>query len=84
MNDEISNGTAITMAAAAAIGILGALALLHGASQDSEAHKIGREIKAGICPVLVTTVCGDSICEYTARVPCAELEALVKRGAREP
>lgn len=78
MTEEISNGTAITLAAVAAVCIIGILALLCGAD------KIGEEIKAGNCPVRVATACGDEVCNYTARVPCAELEALIKRGAREP
>lgn len=50
--------------------------------KDTEATE--QEIKAGNCPVRVATACGDEVCKYTARVPCAELEALIKRGAREP
>lgn len=84
MSEEISNGAAIAMATAVAVGILGVLALLYDADQDDVARKIGREIKAGTCPVRVATACGDDVCKYTARVPCDELEALVKRGAREP
>lgn len=74
MNEDISNGTAITLAAAVTVGILALLALLLAA-----AHKSGRETKAGTCPVQVTTACGDGICEYTARVPCAELEDLIRK-----
>lgn len=74
MNEEISNGTAITLAAAVTVGILALLALLLAA-----AHKSGREIKAETCPVQVTTSCGDSICQYTAHVPCAELEDLIRK-----
>lgn len=88
MNEEISNATAIAIAAAVAMGILGILALLCGIHDAKEAiktaDKIGEEIKAGNCPVRVATACGDEVCKYTARVPCAELEALIKRGAREP
>lgn len=88
MNEEISNGTAITLAAVAAVCIIGILGLLCGIHDAKEAiktaDKIGEEIKAGKCPVRVATACGDEVCKYTARVPCAELEALVKRGAREP
>lgn len=50
--------------------------------KDTEATE--QEIKAGNCPVRVATACGDEVCKYTARVPCEELETLVKRGAREP
>lgn len=50
--------------------------------KDTEAT--AQEIKAGNCPVRVATACGDEVCKYTARVPCAELEALIKRGAHEP
>ena len=50
--------------------------------KDTEATE--QEIKAGNCPVKIATACGDEVCKYTARVPCAELEALIKRGAREP
>lgn len=83
MSEEISNSTAIAIAAAVTVGILAFLALLL-AAHDDETHKSGREIKAGNCPVQVTAACGEDICNYTVRVPCAELEALVKRGAREP
>ena len=69
MSEEISNGAAIAMATAVAVGILGVLALLYDADQDDEARKIGREIKAGNCPIKVTAACGDEICNYTARVP---------------
>lgn len=50
--------------------------------KDTEAT--AQEIKAGNCPVKIATACGDEVCKYTARVPCEELETLVKRGAREP
>lgn len=79
MSEEISNGTAITLAAAVTMGILALLALLLAAAQDNETHKSGREIKAETCPVQVTTSCGDSICQYTAHVPCAELEDLIRK-----
>lgn len=52
--------------------------------EHKDAEATAQEIKAGNCPVRVATACGDEVCKYTARVPCAELEALVKRGAREP
>lgn len=52
--------------------------------EHKEAEATAQEIKAGNCPVRVATACGDEVCKYTARVPCAELEALIKRGAREP
>ncbi len=52
--------------------------------EHKDAEATAQEIKSGTCPVLVATACGDDICKYTARVPCAELEALVKGGAREP
>lgn len=78
MSKEISNDTAITLAAVAAVCVIGILALLCGIHDASE------EIKAGNRPVRVATACGDEVCKYTARVPCAELEALIKRGAREP
>ena len=84
MSEEISNGAAIVMATAVAVGILGVLALLYDADQDDEARKSGRNVKAETCQIKVTAACGEDICNYTVRVPCAELEALVKRGAREP
>ena len=83
MNEEISNATAIAIAAGVAMGILGILALLYD-YQDGETHKTRREIKAETCPVKIATACGDEVCKYTARVPCEELEALIKRGTREP
>lgn len=82
MNDKISNGTAIALAAAVTVGILALLALFCGACQDNETRKIERDIRAGTCPVRVATVCGDEVCKYTARVPCAELEELIKRNPR--
>lgn len=88
MSEEISTGAAITLATAAAVCIIGILALLCGIHDAKEeiktADKIGEEIKAGNRPVRVATACGDEVCKYTARVPCTELEALIKRGAREP
>lgn len=45
--------------------------------KDTEAAT--QEIKAGTCPVQVTTACGDEVCKYTARVPCAELEDLIRK-----
>lgn len=45
--------------------------------KDTEAA--AQEIKAGTCPVQVTTACGDEVCRYTARVPCAELEDLIRK-----
>lgn len=72
--------------AIALIGLLIIIALPAAAiylnRKDTEATE--QEIKAGNCPVMVATACGDEVCKYTARVPCAELEALIKRGAREP
>ena len=88
MNDEISNSTAIALAAAVTIGILAIFSLLLASGQDSEKRKdhaqIEQEIHAGKCPIRVATPCGEDVCRYTAVVPCAELEALVKRGAHEP
>lgn len=78
--EEISNGAAIALATAVAVGILGILALLYEADQDDETHKSGRNIKAETCPVQVTTACGGDICQYTVHVPCAELEELIKRN----
>lgn len=73
------------------IAILGVLVILialpmtavYLEHKDHEAIKQGIK-KAGNCPVIVATACGDEVCKYTARVPCAELEALIKGGAREP
>lgn len=83
MNEEISNGTAIALAAAVTIGILAILSLLLAAGQDSEKRKdhtqIEQEIHAGKCPIRAATPCGDEICRYTARVPCAELEDLIRK-----
>lgn len=56
--------------------------LEHYEAQDDETHKSGREIRTGTCPVQVTTSCGGDICQYTAHVPCAELEELIKRNPR--
>lgn len=72
--------------AIALIGLLIIIALPAAALylEHKDAEATAQEIKAGNCPVRVATACGDEVCKYTARVPCAELEALVKRGAREP
>lgn len=78
MNEEISDGTAITLAAAVTVGILALPALLL-AAHDDETHKSGRNIKTETCPVQVITFCGGYICQYTARVPCAELEDLSRK-----
>lgn len=78
MTKEISNGTAIALAAAVTVGILALLALLL-AAHDDETHKSGRNIKTETCPVQVITFCGGYICQYTARVPCAELEDLSRK-----
>ena len=72
--------------AIALIGLLIIIALpaaaIYLTHKDAEAA--AQEIKAGNRPIRVATACGDEVCKYTARVPCAGLEALVKRGAREP
>lgn len=47
--------------------------------EHKDAEAAAQEIKAGTCPVQVTTSCGDSICQYTAHVPCAELEDLIRK-----
>lgn len=72
--------------AIALIGLLIIIALPIAALylEHKDAEATAQEIKAGNCPVRVATACGDEVCKYTARVPCAELEALIKRGAREP
>lgn len=72
--------------AIALIGLLIIIALPAAAIylNHKDAEATAQEIKAGNCPVRVATACGDEVCKYTARVPCAELEALIKRGAREP
>lgn len=76
----------VTPGAAGLIVFLGAMAaftiaLLLDAGKKADAHRDG-EIKAETCPVQVTTACGDGICQYTAHVPCAELEELIKRNSR--
>lgn len=71
MTDNI---TGIIMIAAVAALPVTALYLEH---KDAEAE--AQEIKAGTCPVKVATACGDEVCKYTARVPCAGLEELLKK-----
>lgn len=44
-----------------------------------DAETAAQEIKAGTCPVQVTTACGGDICQYQAHVPCAELEDLIRK-----
>lgn len=72
--------------AIALIGLLIIIALPAAAIylEHKDAEATAQEIKAGNCPARVATACGDEVCKYAARVPCAELEALIKRGAREP
>lgn len=82
MNEEISNGAALAIATSVAACILSILALLYDADQDDESA--AQEIKAGTCPIQVTTPCGEDVCEYTAKVPCDELEKLIKEAGREP
>ena len=72
------------------IAILGVLVILIALPitaiylNHKDAETVVQEIKAGTCPVRVAIACGDEVCKYTARVPCAELEALVKEASREP
>lgn len=79
--DDDHAGPAIALIGLLIIIVL-PIAALYLEHKDAEAT--AQEIKAGNCPVRVATACGDEVCKYTARVPCAELEALIKRGAREP
>lgn len=79
--DDDHAGPAIALIGLVII-IVPPIAALYLEHKDAEAT--AQEIKAGNCPVRVATACGDEVCKYTARVPCAELEALVKGGAREP
>ena len=72
------------MIALIALVIIIALPVIAVYLEHKDAEATAQEIKAGNCPVRVATACGDEVCKYTARVPCAELEALIKRGAREP
>lgn len=79
--DDEHAGPAIALVGLLIIIVL-PIAALYLEHKDAEAT--AQEIKAGNCPVRVATACGDEVCKYTARVPCAELEALIKRGSREP
>lgn len=83
--DDDHAGPAIALIGLLIIIVL-PIAAIYLNHKDTEAteQEIKAEIKAGNCPVRVATACGDEVCKYTARVPCAELEALIKRGAREP
>ena len=79
--DDEHAGPAIALIGLVIIIALPATALY---LEHKDAEATAQEIKAGNCPVKVATACGDDICNYTARVPCAELEALVKEASREP
>lgn len=53
------------------------IVLLIGAGKQADDQGIDRE--SDLCVIRVTAPCGDDdICRYTTRVPCAELDALVK------
>ena len=65
MNEEISNSTAIALAASVTIGILAILSLLLAA--------------AGRCEIEAVTRCGIQKCHFRAVVDCAGLEELLKK-----
>ena len=46
-------------------------------TQKADAQYIDRE--SNMCVIRVTAPCGDDICRYKASVPCAELEALIRK-----
>lgn len=50
-------------------------------SQKADAQHIDRE--PNMCEIRVTAPCGDDICRYKASVPCAEVDALVKKSKGE-
>ena len=43
----------------------------------ADAQYIDRD--SDMCVIRVTAPCGDDICRYKASVPCAELEALIRK-----
>ena len=47
-------------------------------SKKADAQHIDRE--HNMCEIRVTAPCGDNICRYKASVPCAEVDALVKKS----
>lgn len=58
------------------------IALLIGAGKNADDQLIDRE--SNMCVVRVTAPCGDDgICRYMKRVPCAELDALIKKSKGE-
>lgn len=46
--------------------------------QKADVQHIDRE--HNMCEIRVTAPCGDDICRYKASVPCAEVDALVKKS----
>lgn len=59
------------------------IALLISADKNAAARHIDREYDINMCVIRVTAPCGDDICRYKASVPCAELDALVKKSKGE-
>lgn len=60
------------------------IALLIGAGKNADDQYIDNMVReSDICVIRVTAPCGDDICRYKASVPCAELDALVKKSKGE-
>lgn len=56
------------------------VALLIGAGKNADDQRIDNIAReSDICVIRVEAPCGDDICRYKASVPCAELEALIRK-----
>ncbi len=74
-----NNTTGIIMIAVGVALLAGGLLAL--AAKDKAQDE---QLDAGRCEINAVTRCGIQKCYFRAIVDCAELEALIKRGAREP
>lgn len=63
------------------IALITAAFLAQYYSQKADVQHIDRE--PNMCEIRVTAPCGDNICRYKASVPCAEVDALVKKSKGE-
>lgn len=60
------------------------IALLIGAGKNADDQYIDNMVReSDMCVIRVTAPCGDDICRYKASVPCAEVDALVKKSKGE-
>lgn len=60
------------------------IALLIGAGKNADDQYIDNMVReSDMCVIRVTAPCGDDICRYKASVPCAEVDALIKKSKGE-